>query len=380
MSDAPLRIAIIGTGFLARTRVRCWKRVFGARMEVMSAARDRAKAEAFAREHGVACAGTIDEALDDRSIRLVDLCVANRAHRELCVRAAACGKDVLCTKPLAAYWGQGLDANASAEEVAAVERATMFAGAVEDASAMVEACRAAGTRLFYGENWCFAPSIARAAALTAAANTSILEMRGWESHSGSHSTYARDWRHSGGGALLRLGAHPIGAMLWLKRLEGVRTRGRAHTVVSVNAETMTRGDASVESWGSCTLTFDDGSVAVALGSDHMLGGMESHLTVLAQNHRVECALSPNTQLRTYAPQAGTFLGEYIMEKVDSDAGWSTPMPDEDWSSGHQWLVQSVADALSNDSATTCDGELGLDVVRVIYAAYQSAHEGRRIAL
>ena len=374
-----MRIAIVGTGFLARTRVRCWRRTHGAAVELVVAARDRAKAEAFALEHRIARATSIEGALADAEVVLVDLCVANRAHRELCERAAAAGKHVLCTKPLAAYWGQGLGADASADAVAAADPAAMLAGAVEDADAMVAACAKAGVHLFYGENWCFAPAIVRAAALGAAAKGAIVEMRGWESHSGSHSAYANDWRHAGGGALLRLGAHPIGAMLWLKRREGERLRGRTTRVASVTAEV--RAEAGrPESWGSCTIRFDDGSVGVAFGSDHMLGGMQSHLTVLGEDHRFECALSPIDALRAYAPRPGVFNGEYIMEKVDGQAGWSTPIPDEDWSSGQQGLVQSVADALRTNAAPTCDGALGAEVVRVVYAAYVSAAEGRRVLL
>ena len=370
-----IKIAIIGTGFLARTRARCWKRVFGTRVECVVAARDGAKAAAFAREHGLNGACSIDEAFSDRAIALVDLCVPNRAHRELCERAAAAGKHVLCTKPLAAFWGQGLAADASASSVAATDRATMLARVVEDADAMVAACAKAGVRLFYGENWCFAPAIVRARVLAAASGGAIVEMRGWESHSGSHSAFAKDWRHTGGGALLRLGAHPIGAMLWLKR--------GAARVVSVSAEVREQADFSgpgPESWGSCTLKFSDGSVGVAYGSDHMLGGMQSHLTVLGPAFRLECALSPVDMLRAYAPRDGAFGGEYIMEKVDGQAGWSTPMPDEDWTSGQQGLVQSVAESLASGAAPTCDGALGAEVARVIYAAYLSAAEGRRVAL
>ena len=355
------RIAIVGTGFLARTRARCWKRVFDAQFECIVAARDGAKAAAFAREHALDGACTIDEVLADRSVALVDLCVANRAHRGLCERAAAAGRNVLCTKPLAAYCGEGpVD-----------DRAAMLARAVDDADAMVAACRRASVRLFYGENWCFAPAIVRADALARASGGAIVEMRGWESHSGSHSPYAKDWSHAGGGALLRLGAHPIGAMLWLRR-------GSAR-VTSVTAEVRS-ADGAPESWGSCVLRFDDGSVGVAHGSDHMLGGMQSHLTVLSPAFRFECALSPIDTLRAYAPRDGAFGGEYIMEKVDGQAGWSTPIPDEDWSSGQQGLVQSVAEALVRGSAPSCDGVLGREVVRIVYSAYLSAAEGRRVAL
>lgn len=389
----PLRVAIVGTGFLARTRVRCWRRVHGGEVELIVAARDEAKAAAFAKEHALDGAHSIDAMLDDPKVALVDLCVANRAHRELCERSASNGKHVLCTKPLAAYCGQGLDETASAAEVAGVDRATMFARAVEDADAMVAACRQAGVRLFYGENWIFAPSIERAAEMAARSRGAILELRGWESHSGSHSPYARDWRHAGGGALLRLASHPIGAMLWLKRREGERLRGRATRAIAISAEiadttvaagqdacAVATGWQGVENFGVCTIAFDDGSRGVAFGSDAMLGGMQSHLTILASDHRFECALSPQESLRAFAPSESVFGDAYVMEKSGPAVGWSTPIPDEDLASGQQGLVQAVADDLRLDREPRCDGSLGAEVVRVIYAAYRSAAEGRRVTL
>lgn len=374
-----LRVVIVGTGFLAQTRARCWRRVYGHGIELAVASRVRGRAETFAREHALGRACTIDEALADPSLALVDLCVANRAHRELTERAAAAGKHVLCTKPLAAFWGQGLGVDAEAPSVAATARATMLAHAVTDAEAMVAACSSAGVQLFYGENWVFAPAIRRAAELGAASGGTIRELRGWESHSGSHSPYSRDWRHVGGGALLRLGAHPVGAMLWLKRREGLRQRGEPVRPVSVMAE-LGGTSGGIESAGTCAIRFDDGSLGIAHGSDHMLGGMQSHLTVLASDHRFECSLSPIDTLRAYAPRDGTFGSEPIMEKISGQAGWSTPIPDEDWSSGQQAMLQSVAEALASGSAPESDGALGVETVRVLYAAYQSAAEGRRIAL
>ncbi|QDU65367.1 Gfo/Idh/MocA family protein [Engelhardtia mirabilis] len=395
MTDS-LRVGLIGSGFLARTRARCWARVHGVAVERAAVASSaRAKADEFAARTGFGRGLSVDELLAEESIDLVDLCVPNRVHRELTERAAAAGKHVLCTKPLAAYWGQGLGDDASAESVAAVDRQDMYLRALADANAMVEACGAAGVKLFYGENWIFAPAVQRAAQLQAASNGLLLEMRGWESHSGSHSPYSKDWRHTGGGALLRLGAHPIGAMLWLKRREGLRRRGTPTVVTSVTAEVadptasaildgartaVATGWKGVESWGMAVLHFDDGTRGTVFGSDLMLGGMQSHLSLMGSDHRFECALSPHDQLRAYAPDDGTFGSEYVMEKVDGQAGWSTPLPDEDWSSGQQGLLQAVAEDLTADREPRCSGALGLDVTRIVYAAYVSAAEGRRVEL
>ena len=74
-------------------------------------------------------------------------------------------------------------------------------------------------------------------ALLEQADGVLLEMRGGECHSGSHSPYSRVWRHTGGGALIRLAAHPVGAMLHLKRVEGLRRRGRPVRPAWVSAET-----------------------------------------------------------------------------------------------------------------------------------------------
>ena len=220
-------------------------------------------------------------------------------------------------------------------------------------------------------------------------------MRGWESHSGSHSPYAKMWRHTGGGALLRLAAHPIGAMLHLKSREGLARAGRPIRPVMVSAEVadlsvteglseennyLATGWQDVENWGCVVIGFEDGSRGVAYGSDNMLGGMESKLEILASNHHIKCNLSPNDQVRAYAPESSVFGESYIMEKVDTKAGWSTPIPDEVWSAGHVAMCEDFVSAVAEGRAARSDGELGLDVTRVIYSAYVSAAEGKRLTL
>ncbi|MDA0803006.1 MAG: Gfo/Idh/MocA family oxidoreductase [Planctomycetota bacterium] len=380
-------IGIIGHGFLAKTRSRCWARVFGIDVaKSMVAGRDPSRARAFAADHGWSRGGSIEELLSDPSITVVDLCVPQSAHRELCARAAAAGKHVLCTKPLTACTGQGCAPGAPREEIAKTAPRIMLSRACEDAQAMIDGCKRAGVQLFYGENWIFAPAFQRAAALNAASNGVILEMRGWESHSGSHSAYAKEWRHVGGGALLRLGSHPIGAMLWLKAREAARRGAGAVSVTRVTGAVadVTRamspgatcdvatGWHDVESWGTATMQFSDGSVGTVFGSDVMMGGMQSHMTILASDHRLEVALSPNDALRTYSARDGTFGNEYMMEKASGQAGWNHAMPDEDMSSGQQGLVQHVAECAANGTVTHCDGALGAEVVRVVYEAYAAA--------
>ena len=108
--------------------------------------------------------------------------------------------------------------------------------------------------------------------------------------------------------------------------------------------------------------------------------MESRLDVLFSNGRLKCNLSPNNLVEAYAPAPETFGEEYLQEKLETAAGWSTPMPDEDWTSGHWGMCQSFVDCVAEDRPPVTDGRLGLEVVRVIYSAYLSAQEGRRVEL
>ena len=388
-------MGVVGAGFLADTRARCWARVRGARVTGVAAAH-RERAEAWSARHGAGAVwDDVEEMVASGTIDLLDLCVPNALHRPFAEVAARAGLDVLCTKPLAAYSGQDLPETATEAEVRGRSPREQWRVAVEEARAMRDASERAGSRLFYGENWLYAPSFQRALELLARANSPVLEMRGWECHSGSHAAYARSWRQAGGGALLRLGAHPIGAMLHVKRSEGLRVEGRAVRPVSVSAEvadcsrvaslrgvdtSVATGWGDVENWGNVVIAFEDGSRGVASGSDNWLGGMDSRLQLLAARSRLECNLSPSDGLRAYASDAEVFGDEPLIEKLDTSAGWSTPMPDEDWTSGHLSLCQAVADAIVRGSEAAGDAELGIDVTNLVYAAYLSAAEGRRVEL
>jgi predicted dehydrogenase len=248
----------------------------------------------------------------------------------------------------------------------------------------------------YAENWVYAPSIAKAGRLAAASKGAILEMRGGECHSGSHSPYSKVWRHTGGGALLRMGSHPIGGMLYLKQQEGLARSGRPIRPIAVTAEVgnvsdiaaraggdktwIVTGWQDVETWGAAIITFDDGSRAVVNASDAVVGGMESRLELFLSNAHLKLNMSPNNLVQAYAPDASIFGDEYLQEKQETKAGWTTPMPDEDWTSGHLAMCQDFVDAVAAKRAARSDGRLGREVIRVIYAGYVAAATGQRVTL
>lgn len=396
--DREIGIGIVGAGFLAETRARCYARVAGLPSEVLAVAdTDEQRAEAYAQRYSIPRYMTdYKELLELPEIDMVDLCVPNHLHRPMTEAAAAAGKHVVCTKPLTAYVGQDLPAEASDEQISARDRRDMLRLAADDAKAMVEATDNAGVLLMYGENWIYAPSLVKATDLMLASKGTILEMRGGECHSGSHSPFSKIWRYTGGGALIRLGAHPIGSMIYLKHQEGINRDGVPIRPVSIAAEVgdlskipslvaekeewVARGWQDVENWGSAILTFEDGSRGIVWASDAVLGGMESRLEIYMSNALFKCNLSPNNMLNAFTPEAAVFGSEYLMEKVETKAGWNTPMPDEDWTSGHLAMCQAFVEAVNKGQPAKTDGRLGLEVVKAVYSAYISAVEGCRIEL
>jgi predicted dehydrogenase len=395
MASRPVNVAIVGSGFIAETRARSYASVTGAQVRLVAVvSRTLEGAQAYAARHAIPDAyDRLEPVLERPDVDVLDLCVPNYLHRPMSELAAQAGKHIICAKPLTAF-----DAASAPDvhEVAEVPRRQMLEAATQNSVAMLEAARRGGVQLMYGENWVYAPSIAKANRLAEASDGAILEMRGGECHSGSHSPYSKQWRTAGGGALLRLGVHPIGAMLHLKRQEGLRRNGRPIRPRTVIAEVgdLTRtpgfrseqhhyihsGWVDVENWASAVLTFEDDTRGIVWASDAVLGGMESSLQVLLSNAHIKCNLSHTHLVEAYAPAPGVFGSEYLMEKLETDAGWSVPQPDEDWAQGHRQMLQDFVSALSEGRHALADGALGSDVIRVVYAAYVAAEEGRRVEL
>jgi predicted dehydrogenase len=392
-----VRVGLVGAGFAARFHADCYRRVAGIEVELRAvAAAHPERARALADEFAITRVyERVDDLLADPEVDLIDLCVPNNLHVPLIEAAAHAGKHVAVEKPLTGYFGEDWpDPTAAIGDV--VPRDRMRAGALANADRAIAACRQAGVRLLYAENWVYAPGIQKMRRLLERAGGSILRIEGEESHSGSHAAYYRHWRTAGGGTMLGKGCHPLGAALYLKRVEGLRRLGRPIRARSVIAETarLTRtssfvgeavhyiksGYEDIEDWASLLVTFDDGTVAQITAADTTLGGIRNYLTVFASNAVVTANINPNNLCTAYAPEASIFGDEYITEKIETKAGWTFPAPDEDWVTGYPHEIQDFVEAIADDREPLSDAALARDVVAVIFAGYQSAAEGRRIAI
>jgi len=381
-----LRIGIVGARFAAELHATNYRPLRGQRVELTAVcARTPEQAEAFARHHAIPRVFTDYRALvDSPDVDVVDICATTDRHHEIAIAAAQAGKHVIVEKPLTGAFCEATE-----------PRERMLAVALANADAVLEAVAKAGVTLCYAEDFVYAPPVAKLRRLLGASGGAILELRAEESHSGSHAAYARRWKSAGGGALLRMGSHPIGAVLHLKHWEGLQRRGRPVRVRAVFAEVanLTRLPAvsgltrhmstkaeDVEDWSVAVLTFEDGTMATIHSNDITLGGVRNVVTAYLTNAVIQANINPNTAVTAYAPDAAIWGDEYITEKVETKAGWQYPSPDEDWMRGYPQELEDFVSAISERREPLSGALLAREVVEVIYAGYLSAATGRRVEL
>jgi predicted dehydrogenase len=381
-------IGIIGARFAAELHAHALAPLRGVACDLVAVcARTRESAEAFARRFGIPHVYTDHRALLERpDVHAVTLPVVTSLHHEIAVDAARAGKHVIVEKPLTGCF----------TEAAAASRSAMLARAMAQADAILDACRAAGVTLCYAENFVYAPPVAKLRRLLDASGGALLDLRAEESHSGSHADYSRRWATAGGGSLLRMGSHPIGAVIHLKHYEGQRRHGRPIRVRSVVGEVaqLTRHPAvqaaprpwlvtswhDVEDWSAAILTFEDGTKATVHSTDVSLGGVKNLLTAYLSNGVIQANINPNTSLAVYAPDPAVWGDEYLTEKVETRAGWQFPSPDEDWMRGYPQEMADFVHAIRDRREPLSGALLARETLEVIYAAYVSAEEGRRVEL
>ncbi len=349
----------------------------------------RAHAEELARRYGIARVHDDYRALlGDPSIQVVDLCVPNALHLPLVLETVKAGKHVICEKPLTGYFGQG----EPGDRVGATAKRKMLDKVRGDLDEVTRAITAHAVKLCYAENWVYAPAVRKALELVdrCVGTGSILEVRGEESHSGSHSEYSKWWRYAGGGALARLAAHPIGLGLFLKHYEGRKKTGvpilpvevladgvdltKTAAFASVKGTPLVTGWGDVETWAQVTVTFSDGTRGIFYGADNLLGGMESTVDIRLSNARLKLDFLPVRVCQFYTVDPTPVQDVYFNEKQETKAGISFPNPDEEWMLGYPHEIQDFMEAVALDRTPQSSLELAKQVVEVVYAGYVSMEE------
>lgn len=371
-----LRIGLVGAGFAA-----CFHREYfpdsGVQVVGVTSPREKSR-EQFASRWNIRSFATVEEMLPH--VDVIDICSPPSSHTPYIMQAVKAGKHVIVEKPLTGYFRS-----------ASTPRPEMLAEVVAECRQLREAVVAAGVRVGYAENFVYAPSIQKEREIVEKTKAQILRLVGEESHSGSHSPVYGIWSEQGGGSLIGKGCHPLGAILYLKRKEGLARSGTAIRPAAVSCRThsitkipgfddrgfLRTGYPDTEDYAFLHVVFDDGTVADVTAAELTLGGVYDFVEVFANNHRTRCRMSPVQILDVYNPRHEQFQDVYLMEKISSQEGWIPASPDESWSRGFAAEFRDFFGAIRQQREPESDLDLAIDITLAIYAGYASAEQNGR---
>lgn len=327
------------------------------------------------------------ELLADPEIDVIDIVLPPFLHTKVAMEAMEAGKHVICEKPLTGYFGQPGQENIGTT----VPKAEMYRKCLEEMDRLKEVVEHTGKKFMYAENFVYATPVQKAAEIIRAKKTKLLYMKGEESLKGSSSPVAGKWNKTGGGTLMRTGTHPMGGMLWLKQQEAA-ARGETITIQSVSCDVgcathclteeehrhISARPEDVEDYGVISVTFSDGTKALCIASDTALGGSRNYIDVYGNNTALNCNITPTDLLNTYFLDEDGLEDVNISEMLPCKLGWNKAFVSDEMIRGYIGELQDFVETVAYDREPTSNFTLAYDTTRVIYAAYQSAEEGRRI--
>lgn len=339
MSDR-VRVGMLGSGFVADFYAEALSEVPGATI-VANYSRSAERAAEFGEKHRVPRQYTSMEALcADTEVQMVVIALPNLLHVDATRQAAAAGKAIVCTKPLAR--------NSS------------------EAAQMVRFVKSAGVMNGYAETSVFSPDVMRVKSMVqSGAIGEVLTIRAREGHSGPHAPHFWNLEEAGGGALLDMGCHAVETARFVF--------GKECPIKDVFGwgATLAHGDKTkAEDNAIVLIRLEDGRTSLTEASWTAKGGMEIRNEVYGTRGRIVTDTTSTSVKAFIERPAG-----YLMEKADADTGWVFPIQDEVRVYGYHEEMRHFVECFINrvePRETFVDGYV---VNCVLDAAYRSMKSG-----
>jgi len=306
-------------------------------------------------------------------VEVVDNCLPNYLHCEPIIDAIENGKDVVCEKPLACDLKQ-------AEE-------------------MMKAAKKQNVKNMIVFNYRFIPALILAKKLIDDGFLGrIFHFRGVYGHSrlvdpkGAHwiSTNKEEeieWRlknmYSGGGALTDLGAHLIDLARYFV---GSVSDLVAVTNTFIKERPKPRGGfetVDVDDAGSILLRFQNGANGV-IEASRLATGMIDELRFEIQGSKgaLRFNLMDFNTLELFSREDDKRIQGFRRITVDAPppASWPPPKSTKGWTRAHVGILHHFIDCVVNDRKPKPDFEDGVEIQRILAAAYVSSRERKWVNL
>lgn len=387
-----LGVAVIGCGFAGNFHSNAWRKVNYIDVKLVAAVDnqlDKANALKEKWDYGYATAD-YDAVLADPNVDVIDITLPPLLHLPFAYKAMEAGKHVICDKPLTGYFGEEGDELPIGDKV---PKAKMYKRILEDLQEAKERIGNSEKLFMYAENYIYSPAIVKAAEILRKKKSRVIYMNAECSVHGSPSPLSKDWNLVGGGSIMRLGSHPIAGVLYLKQVES-EVRGYPIKPVSVVADCgkIVQGfpeDAKkhilsnfndVEDFGHVTITFSDGTKAAVLSSEHYMGGIQNHINLITNDGVLECLMTPPNNMRSFFMDDENLDDVYISENLRCKTGWNNVFVAEETLRGYTAELQAFAENALDNKEPESGIDIAIETTKIMYAAYLSAEEGRRVDL
>ncbi len=340
-----LKIGIIGCGKIAQ--VRHIPEYYAHEQAEIAAYYDKtfARAQAMADKYGGKAYESLAELLANEEIDAVSVCIANHMHAEVTMEALQAGKHVLCEKPMATT--------------------------MQDAEAMVETAERVGKQLVIGHNQILAPAHRRAKELIDQGLIGdILTFRTTFGHGGPES-----WSIDPGpgtwffkkdaavfGAMADLGVHKL---YLIRYLTDQKFRSAAAKFATLHKRDASDQPIKVEDNAICIFEMENGIMGSMTASWTYYGAEDNSTVLYGTKGMLKIYDDPN-----YAMAATLQDGERIyfdLEGIQTNE-----------SQTKSGVIDEFIAAVLEGKETELAGRTALDSMRAIFAASESAKQGRTI--
>jgi len=363
-------VGVIGYGFIGKVHTYSYRNIPflyrdpPCKVRLVGVCTSRLETARRAKKQGGFLVATTNhrELLEREDIQIINCCLPNYLHKDVVTAAIKAGKHVYCEKPLALN--------------------------VKEAKEICEVAKDSGAKHQVAFQYRFIPAIMRAKQLVdEGAVGDIFSIRGVYLHSSCviqpprrAYSWKAEYEKVGGGVLVDLGSHLIDLTRCLVgEFEGVRGF----------VKNFTSPDKRTDDLAIVEVGMENGAVGT-LEASKMATGTNDELRL--EIHGLKGAIRFNSMkpnwlefydnMESDAPIGGRkgFKRIDAIQKYPEPPGIPMPKFSIGWIRYHVASLHSFLRAVAGDSKTSPDFEDGLEVQRIMEAAYASAGKGKWVEL
>ena len=134
----------------------------------------------------------------------------------------------------------------------------------------------------------------------------------------------------------------------------------------------------MEDTSTCIVEFTDGTRAVVIACDTLLGGSKNYVELYCNDAALNCVLTMNNLMSSYMLDEDGLDDVYLSEMLPSKCGWNYPFISDEIIRGYTNEMQDFMEAVAFDREPKSGFALARDTVKVVYAAYFSAEQGKKV--